>query len=133
LAILFFAYVGLFIGLLQKIDCPSFFERYANTQGVFTALLVNFGIVVLLVFDNSNKVFQSKSNRYACASFGLTILIYGHAKNFMEGNSQELWSWLNTEYIAYLLVITYFIVVTHIRYLSQRLNIIKNEVIEEIV
>jgi len=129
LAILVFAYVDLFGVLFQKIDSPSFYENYTNTQSALTSLIVNFGIVVLLVFDNSNEVFQSKSNRYACVAFGLTIFIYGHAKNFMEDNSQALWPWLNTEYIACLLFMTYYIMVIHIRYLSQKLKVGTRDII----
>jgi len=122
LSILFFAYIALFMTLLQT--TPSFFEKLVDTQNSSISLVVNFGIVVLLIFENlSNKVFQYKSNPYACAAFGLTILIYVHAKNFIEGNSQDLLKWLNSEGIAYLLIVTYFIVITHIRYLAKKPNI----------
>jgi len=127
LLILFFAYVSLFLGLLQ--ETSVFFGKYVEAQSSLIALIVNFGIVVLLVFDNTNDVFQSKSNRYACASFGLTIFIYGHAKNYAQGNSQELLIWLNTEYMAYLLVTVYFMIVTHIRYLSKKPNIEQRDIV----
>jgi len=118
LLILFFAYVPLFMFLLKP--NASFFEMYKETQHTFISLVVNFGIIVLLVFDNLNKTFQVRSNRYVCASFFLIILIHGHAQNcYGNANLQSLYEWLCTDWSAYVLSITYLSLATIIRYLMK--------------
>jgi len=118
LLILFFAYVPLFMSLLKP--NVSFFDVYTETQHTFISLVVNFGIIVLLVFDNSSKTFQVRSNRYVCAALLLTILIHGHARNCYGGaNLQGLYEWLCTDWSAYMLSIMYLFLAVIIRYLMK--------------
>jgi len=116
--ILFFAYVSLFMSLLKQ-SIP-FFDTYIETQHSFVSLVVNFGIIVLLVFDNSNKTFQFRSNRYVCASFLFVILMHGHARNCYGGaNLHNLHEWLCTDLSAYILLVAYLLSAIFIRYLMK--------------
>jgi len=117
-SVLFFAYASLFVSLLKP--NASFFEMYTEMQHTFISLIVNFGIIVLLVFDNSNKTFQVRSNRYVCASFFLIILVHGHARNcYGATNLQGLYEWLCTPWSAYVLSIAYLLLAIIIRYLMK--------------
>jgi hypothetical protein len=115
--ILVFSYVGMFAALLQK-NIAFFDLTFIVTQRSISALWVNFGIVALMVLDNTGEDFKIKSNRLVCASFFIAILMYGHAKNtFGNGNVYDLYCWMRHGCIDCILFSLYLFILIRIKYL----------------
>ena len=126
--ILFFAYAPETKNLLKnnaKID-----EIYFVAQSSFFSMVINFGIIVMLIFDIKHKEFQNISLKWVIFSFVAIILMYGHAMNISgeNRNVHDLIPLLSCQEFGFLLVSLFIWLATHIKFLSKRhLENIENE------
>lgn len=83
LFMLFFTYTDLLVAILTK-GC-SFITEFSKDQCQYISLFVNFGIIVMLVFDccSSQKKFSAKSFILPFVAIALCLIILAHCNLYI--------------------------------------------------
>jgi len=87
LLVLFFAYAS-FTKVLFTID-THISDEYFQIQSSFFSMVINFGIILMIVFDVGDSEFHKNSFYWVIFSFVVIMLMHGHAENITGNNNNH--------------------------------------------
>lgn len=112
----FFTYTECWVALVSA--NVSFFEVFGNSQSIIISLIVNFGLVLMLVFDYTTSANTSK--KWMFSLFGvammMTVMVYAHSFIMVQQRLDEFLMPISKPYFGFALHLIFLLLLCSMKF-----------------